>query len=292
MLKYSISKPLFFVVCFLSTLFASGQTESSSDAPSICDCKANSYKDSLLLERCELAYNYNEMTSAQRYNFEQKLKACDDPSPCDCETRAKDDAYLKATCEEVFDTTKMSEKELDLYLKEIKACTVIPDKPSLKEICECVNADDDEQKGYCKDIWNLTKLSKDDRLLFIEEMQACKEHKDDPDFTLSICDCLDARDDDYELKERCITKFNINELSAVDIEKLRADSKNCNIMRSGGDEFDQICSCLKEEQANGEMSGKCIEFLASLEDKYTSMPPDELQAFYERLLECMGISSR
>lgn len=292
MLKFSTSKAIYFLLCLVGSLNAYTQTESNSDAPSICDCKANSYKDTLLLERCELAYNYNEMTSAQRYNFEQKLQSCDDPSPCDCITRAEEDHYLKIRCDEVFDTTDMSQKELELYLKEINACTIIPDKPSLKEICECVNSEEDDQKSYCKEIWNLTKLSADDRALFIDEMQACIEHKDDPDFTLSICDCLDARHDDYELKERCITKFNINELNSEEIERLRAESKNCNVMRSGGDEFDQICACLKEEQANGQMSGKCMDFLASIEQKYTSMPPEELQAFYERLLECMGISSR
>ena len=252
--------------------------------PSICECVKYAKNDPQLLSRCDQRYDYNRMTSYERYAFEQKVVACTSPEVCDCVERSEKDPVLKVVCDSLFDPDQMSEAELTEYDRDKEGCYIAPERPDLKTLCDCVNGTA-ESESSCTDIWNISHLTHEERQLFVDDITACLAHEDDPDFTLSVCDCLSAEEDDYELKERCIRKFDLKTLSAQDIEQLKADMGDCDYI--GGDEIEQICKCLRDERETGEMSGPCVKLLGQLEQKYATKSPEEMQAFIERLMECL-----
>ena len=269
---------------------ALAQTDSTENAgPTICDCAKHAKDDPQLLSQCEQKYDYNLMSDYEREQFEEKISACDDPEVCDCINRSAKDAYLKKSCDKKFNPDTMTEKELESYNRDKDRCYVKPEKPSLKLICECVNGDleKDGLDDKCKDVWNLSNLTKEERMLFVEEVTACIENKDDPDFTLTLCDCLDAGEEEYELMERCVNKFDLNEMSDSTLTDLKDKLDDCDLDLTYGDDVSLACDCFKESPQVEEMSSKCQALLKRLEQKFMNASPTEREAFVQKLMECL-----
>lgn len=280
---------LLIIVLQSSPVFAQDESDTVRyTGPSICECVKLAKEDRQLLSQCDQKYDYNAMSSFQRSAFEEKIKACTNPAVCDCEERSKIDAELKKVCDTTFILAEMDSVELADYNEQKEDCFIQKiEKPSLKTICECVNQDEsDIQNSNCDDIWDITKLTNQERQAFVSEISQCIEHKNDPNFTLTVCECIRADKNDLELKKRCISKFDINSLSSEEITRLKSDMGDCSLQ--SGNDLELICSCLKEERTTGKMSESCLKNLAGLEKKYESKSKAEMEAFLKQLLDCLS----
>lgn len=291
MFRSFISKCILYT-CFIAfpiSLVAQAENDTIRyTGPSICECVKLAKDDPQLLSRCQQKYDYNTMSSFQRSSFEAKIKACYTPEICDCEERALYDEELKKVCDTTFNLTKMDSTELEIHNSLRKDCFVNKiEKPPLRLICECVNQDEsDIGSTNCDDIWDITNLTNQERQQFVKEITQCIEHKDDPDFTLTICECINASEDDFDLKKRCIQKFDINTLTVSEIKHLKSEMGDCSIQ--SGNDLDLICDCLKEERLSGKMSEACVKSLAGLEKKYASKSKAEMEEFVKQLLDCLS----
>ncbi len=292
MLKSYISKGyLLLVSCLLFSQFElNAQDQVDDNGPSICDCAKYAKTDPLLLSRCEQKFDYNILTSYERLEVERMMTSCLDPDVCDCANLGVNDSIIAKSCSIKYNQDSLSEKAYEDYLEEKSECIEQSNKPPLKTICECLEPHDAKDYAYehCKGIWDISSLSPKERKKFVAEITGCIENKDDPNFTLSLCDCMNAPKDDLDLKERCIEKFDLNSMSSEQIASYREETKNCNVYSGGGSEIEIICDCIKEEQETGRMSGKCENILKNLEEKYKNKSPEEMKEFIEQLMDCIG----
>ncbi len=288
MLRSFISKSLLYLVVCL--IWHAGALYAQDDSPSICDCAKYAKTDPQLLSRCEQKFDYNSMTNYERLGVEGMIKACNDPEICDCANLGVNDSIISRACAEKYNEDSLDEDEYADYLETKKSCIKYSNKPPLKTICDCLEPHDkdDIEFSKCKGIWNISNLSSEERQKFVSEITGCIDHKDDPDYTLSLCDCLNTSDDDLEFKERCIKKFDLNAMTDEQITIYKAEIKDCHLYSSGASEFEIICDCIKQERETGSMSAKCESTLKGLEDKYKNLSPEDMKEFVERLMECLG----
>jgi hypothetical protein len=230
------------------------------------------------------------MSSYERIDVENAIYACAHPEICDCANLGANDTIIAQACLETYNTDSLDEKEYENYLEEKKECIQRSNKPPLKTICECLepHTEDDIDYDHCKGIWDITSLSKEERQKFVAEVSGCMNNTDNPNYTLSLCDCLNAPGQDMAFKERCIQKFDMNNMSDDQILAYKEETKDCSIYQRGGNDIEIICDCIKEERDTGKMSSRCEDVLQNLEEKYKNRSPEEMQELVQKLMDCLG----
>lgn len=179
----------------------------------------------------------------------------------------------------------MSDSALTAYHNE-KANCIQEDGPSHREICACLNDPDVQDSEECKELFDLSTRSEDERDAFMSMVNECIEHKDDPGFFLTICDCMRYDSSDPEKMEACLKKFSPRNLTSGDLAALREEYGECldlwSLLYNG-----TICDCIKTFQREG-FSEECEKLFEELTPQVEALPDDERERFLMELEGCIS----
>jgi len=280
-MKFSLV--IVFICSFILNLNAQKKEEALNiNRPTICECARLSIDNDSLRDACAQKFNYNLLSTYERQKIESELSACYHPDVCDCIEKQDTDPFLKTVCDTLFDEAKMTEDELSTYTSDKSLCDIKPiQKPSLKYICNCVNSNQP-----CKDLWDITHLSESERIQFIRDISNCISHKDDPLFTLTPCDCINAPKDDLKLKQICIEKFDLNTFSLDDLKLYQSQLSNCD-EKVHIEDVGFLCDCLNSIKHGEGISPDCETAIDNLNQKYSDPNSPEAKKIFQKLMDCL-----
>ena len=274
------------------SVFGQNQDSLSIDNITLCQCYKYSSQNEELRKLCDAKWDYNAMDAYSRMSFKRELEVCEDPSVCDCKKLSEKDSALNEICKIEHDTTKMDEDELYEYHRDYDNCIVIArTEKSLDQFCKCINSDMIEKDEFrnCLGFYDLSELTDSARTAFMEKTKGCIDNKDDENYALTICQCINAPKSNTELKQRCITKFNIDSLTQEELKELQNEAQDCEqVVGGNGNTIAEVCECIHQMEGGGMPSEHCMKLMQKWEGIFKSATPEERAIIMQQIMDCAG----